>query len=91
MNVETLALIASYLICAEAAEVRLLDKTEVETCTSIYTEVKLSFVPEIGFDEYHMMSAAERAEVNSQGYAEFSTWRAANLDLMADLPSRFGH
>lgn len=34
MTAETLALIASYFLCSEAAETRLLDRAEVEACTS---------------------------------------------------------
>ncbi|WP_299735363.1 hypothetical protein [uncultured Roseobacter sp.] len=85
MTPETLALIASYLMCSEAAEVRVLDSSEIEHCTSIYTEVKLGFVPEVSLDEYQIMSAAQRAEVNQRGYAGFLAWRSSNAGPVTEL------
>lgn len=85
MTAEALALIASYLLCSEAAEVRVLSHAEVETCTSIYTEVKLGFLTEVDMAAYQSMSAAERAEVNQRGYAAYVAWRAENVDLVAEM------
>lgn len=85
MTPEALALIAAYLMCSETAEMRLLDRVEVETCTSLYMEVKLGFVPDVGVEEYEDMSAAERADINQQGYAGYVAWRAANPYLVEEM------
>lgn len=85
MTVEALALIASYFLCSEAAEVRVLSPSEVDACTSIYTEVKLGFLPDVDLAAYQSMSAVERADVNRRGYAAYVTWRAENVDLVAEM------
>lgn len=85
MTAEALALIASYFLCSEAADVRVLSRTEVDTCTSIYTEVKLGFMPNIDMAAYQSMSAVERAEVNRHGYAAYVVWQAENVDLVAEM------
>lgn len=85
MTLEALALIVAYLMCSEAAETRLLDRSEIETCTSLYMEVKLGFVPDVGVEEYESMSAAERAEINQQGYAGYVAWRASNPELVTEM------
>ncbi len=85
MTAEALALIASYFLCSEAAEVQVLSRSEVETCASIYTEVKLGFLPNVDLAAYQSMSAVERAEVNQLGYAAYIDWRAENPDLVAEM------
>lgn len=72
-------------MCSEAAEVRMLDRGEVATCTAIYTEVKLEFVPHVDIADYRRMSATERAAVNIEGYAAYLAWRSANPELVADM------
>lgn len=84
MTPETLALIASYFLCSEAAEVRVLERIETEACISKYQNVKLSFL-KIGIDEFELMSATERAVVNQQGYAAYVAWRPANQDLVNQM------
>ena len=84
MSPETLAIIGAYLMCSEAAEVRMLDASEVEVCTALYLEVKLGFVPDVGIHEYQLMSAIERAETNQQGYEGYVAWRASNPDLATE-------
>ncbi len=88
MTAEALALIASYFLCSEAAEVRVLDRSEVEACTTIYTEVKLGFLPDVNMAAYQSMNAVERAEVNQRGYAAYVLWRAENPDLVAEMEAR---
>ena len=85
MTLETLALIAAYLMCSEAAEIRVLDRTEIDRCMSIYTQVKLSFVPDFRGDDYNSATAPERAALNQQGYAGFLEWRASNPDLVQEM------
>ena len=87
MTAEALAVIATYLLCSEAAEVRVLDRAEVEACTTIYTEVKLGFLHDVDLAAYESMSAAERAGVNQRGYAAYVAWRTKNPDLVAQLES----
>ena len=87
MTTETLALITTYLMCSEAAEVRVLNASEIESCTSIYTQVKLSFVPDIQVYDYQRATVAERATLNQQGYAGYLAWRASNPDLVQDMES----
>ncbi|MEO1140273.1 MAG: hypothetical protein AAFW87_12540 [Pseudomonadota bacterium] len=85
MTHETLALIATYLMCSEAAEVRMLDRSEIQRCTSIYMQVKLSFVPEFHIEDYHSATATERATLNQHGYAGFLAWRASNPGLVQEM------
>ncbi|MEO1638658.1 MAG: hypothetical protein AAFU41_05365 [Pseudomonadota bacterium] len=85
MTTETLALIAAYLMCSEAAEVRVLNASEIESCTSIYMQVKLSFVPDIQVYDYQRAAATERATLNQQGYAGYLAWRVSNPDLVQDM------
>ena len=85
MTTETLALIATYLMCSEAAEVRVLNASEIESCTSIYMQVKLSFIPDIEVNDYQRATATERAALNQQGYAAFLAWRASNPDLVYEI------
>ena len=85
MTAEALALIASYFLCSEAAEVRVLSRSEVDACSSIYTEVKLGFLPDVDLAAYQSMSAAERADVNRRGYAAYVVWRTENADLVAEM------
>ncbi len=85
MTSATLALIASYFMCSEASEVRVLDYSEMERCTSTYLQVKLSFVPDFHVDDYYSATAAERAALNQHGYAGFLAWRASNPDLVQEM------
>ncbi|WP_039016873.1 hypothetical protein [Halocynthiibacter namhaensis] len=85
MTPESLALIAAYLMCSETAETRVLDRSEVETCTSLYMEVKLGFVPDVDVEEYDTMTTTERAEINQQGYAGYVAWRVANPELVEQM------
>ena len=91
MTAETLALISSYFLCSEAAETRLLDRAEVEACTSTYTAVKLSFLSDVDPTDYAAMTAVERAEVNQRGYAAYVSWRAANPTLVSEMEADARH
>lgn len=85
MTAETLALIAAYFLCSEAAEIRVLPPTEAAACVDTYTDVKLSFVDGLDRDDYHALSASERAELNRMGYAAYRAWRAENPALVEQL------
>ncbi len=85
MTAETLALIAAYFLCSEAAEVRVLPADEAAACMSIYTDVKLSFVDGVDGDGYESLSTTERTEVNRIGYAGYVAWRAQNQALVEQM------
>ena len=85
MTPESLALLAAYFLCSEAAEVRVLDRAEAASCVETYNEVKLAFVPGIDMPHFLAMDATHRAKVNLQGYAAYSQWRSENADLVADM------
>ncbi|MFN3144636.1 MAG: hypothetical protein ACE368_04880 [Paracoccaceae bacterium] len=77
-----LQLVADYMVCSELAEIRVLHAAEAMACTTLYTEVKLSFLPNIDAADYAAMSVEERVDVNRQGYARYTAWRNA-------IPSRW--
>lgn len=85
MTPETLAMIAAYFLCSEAAEVRVLERSEVAACVETYNEVKLAFVPDIDMAQFMAMDAAQRVEINLQGYAAFSEWRSENAELVSEM------
>jgi len=85
MTAETLALIAAYFLCSEAAEIRVLPHAEAAACVETYTDVKLSFVDGVDRDDYNALSASERAEVNRMGYAGYVAWRGENPALVEQL------
>lgn len=82
MTAETLALIATCFLCSEAAEVRILDKSEAETCMAAYTEMKLSFVSDVNVTAFTAMTTVERAQVNRRGYAAYVAWTSRNPELV---------
>lgn len=91
MTLEALAMIAAYMTCSQAAEMRVLDPVEAEACSAIYMQVKVDFLSDVDMETYQKMSAAERAEVNQRGYAALLAWRAANPDIVADLKAKAQH
>ena len=62
MTTEFLALIALYFTCSETAETRVLDRGEVEACTSLYMEGELGLVPDVSVGEYENMSVSMPAK-----------------------------
>ena len=89
-----LQLVADYMVCSELAEIRVLHSAEAMACTTLYTEVKLSFLPDIDAADYAAMSVEERVDVNRQGYARYTAWRNAYPEqvalLEADARARIG-
>lgn len=85
MTPEAIALIAAYFTCSEAAELRVLERTEAEACAAAYMEIKVGFVPNVDMQAYQSMTPEERADVNRRGYAGYVAWRAANPDLVSQM------
>lgn len=85
MGSEFLALVASYFLCSEAAKVQMLEQNEIAECSAIYTEVKLSFVPDVDLALYLQMDVDARVAINGQGYGGYVDWRKENPELVADM------
>lgn len=88
MTPETLALITAYFICSATAEERVLTRTEIETCTALYMDTKLSFLPDVDAAAYAAMTTEQQAKVNQLGYAAYVAWRAANPELVAEMEAK---
>lgn len=88
MTLETLAIITAYFVCSAAAEERVLTRTEVETCSALYMDTKLSFLPDVDLAAYAAMTTEGRAETNRRGYAAYVAWRAANPALVAEMEAK---
>jgi hypothetical protein len=79
------ALFVEYLVCSETAAIRMMSEAEAAPCIMLYTQVKLTFVPDVELGEFLKMSLSERQDINIQGYTEYVEWRAANPDLFSEL------
>ncbi|MEM8973792.1 MAG: hypothetical protein AAGD43_17165 [Pseudomonadota bacterium] len=66
----------AYRTCAREAEVRQLSHAEATACLDAYTRLKLSFLPEVSFDDYARLAPEERWTVNQRAYAAYSGWLA---------------
>jgi len=88
MTPETLALITAYFVCSATAEERVMTRTEVETCSVLYMDTKLAFLPDVDATLYAAMSANQRAEVNRRGYAAFVGWKTANPNIVTELEAK---
>jgi hypothetical protein len=66
------AVFVDYLVCSETAAIRIMSESEAAPCILLYTEVKLTFVPEIDLITFLQMPPMERQVVNMEGYADTS-------------------
>ena len=62
-----------YRKCANDATVRILARSDANTCIDHYLMIKLHFA-EVTLEDYERMSASERAEVSKEGYLKFKEW-----------------
>lgn len=85
MTPEILTLIATFFVCSEAADQRMLTHAELTFCNQTFEEVKASFVPGVEVEDYPAMSPAERREANDVGYAGYQQWRADNAALVETM------
>ena len=85
MTTELLTLIAVHFACSQMSDTHLMTQTEIEHCTAVYDNVKLSFVPGVSARNFAELSVAEKSAVNTAGYLAFSAWRDANADTVAHL------
>ncbi|MBO9406180.1 hypothetical protein J7399_01975 [Shimia sp. R9_1] len=88
MTPETLALITAYFVCSVAAEERVLTRTEVETCSALYVDTKLSFLPDVDAAAFAAMTTEQRAKTNRRGYVAYLAWRAANPALVEEIEAK---
>lgn len=78
-------LFTEYFVCSETASIRLMSEDEAAPCILLYTEVKLTFVPDVDLITFLEMPPMERHEVNMVGYAGYVEWRDANPELVDEL------
>lgn len=69
-------LLALHQDCSSAAATRGLPPGEAQLCAANYLLLKLSFLPDIGLEEYHALGFAERYAVSQRGYAAYRAWQA---------------
>ena len=67
-------LYSSYRQCSAEAGTRMLHKDEVMACSTIYLQLKLSFVDGVALSDYAALSPKDRASVNRQGYEAYRVW-----------------
>ena len=80
-----MALAASYFLCNAIAEERRLTDTEVQECTMLYIELKLSFTDVPSLPDFISLSESERARVNTSGYHGYLSWKQNNPHLVQAL------
>jgi len=83
MTSELTALIILHFACANISAERplsaqALSAQEFHTCSAIYQEIKLAFVPDVDTQRYIQMTAEDRARVNREGFQQFYQWRQDN-------------
>ena len=96
MTSELTALIILHFACANISAERPLSAQEFHTCSAIYQEIKLAFVPDVDTQRYIQMTAEDRARVNREGFQQFYRWRQDNpatvdhLERVARGEARWG-
>ncbi|MCV6593103.1 MAG: hypothetical protein OIF48_09145 [Silicimonas sp.] len=85
MTSEFLSLVVLHFACADLSETRPLNGGEVLYCSTVYQEVKLSFMPDLDLAAYRALPLADQGAVNSEAYLRFVAWRAAHPELVAHL------
>lgn len=71
--------------CSELANQRLLSLDEAYVCGRVFMNIKLSFVPDVGLDDFDALSPEERAAVNIVGYRRYMEWRFQNAAMFDAL------
>jgi hypothetical protein len=71
-------MLATYTECSKEAEVRLLSLSEATLCSGTYLLLKLSFLPDVEFEEFKLLAPIERWEIQQRGYAAFQAWKEGN-------------
>jgi hypothetical protein len=78
-----------YLQCAQASNERLLGFDEAAFCSTAFTRIKLSFLPDMRLDTYNRLPPLEKSAVDRLGYARYLEWKrrnAAKIDaLIAEI------
>ena len=65
----------SYAECAASAQTHVLDPGTARWCADAYLRIKLSFLPEIGPDQYQALPPHQRARANTADYAAYLDWK----------------
>ena len=78
----------AYYVCDLAASRARLSAGQVADCETLYTEVKLGFLPGVDPVGYRRMALPERAEASRRGYAALVAWRSDNPRAHGELRSK---
>lgn len=70
--------------CSQAAEKRLLSMAKAENCSKNYLRLKLSFLPDIGVEEFESLSPIERRKIQNRAYSAFRAWKEGSSQLYFD-------
>lgn len=68
-------LLSSYETCSDAAAERLLSFSEATHCSEIYLHLKLSFLPDVEYEDFKSLPPEERWRIQQRGYAAFVAWK----------------
>ena len=71
--------------CTKMATTRILSVDEAAGCARAFLRIKLSFLPEIGPDDFDRLPLRERAEVNRLGYLRYLEWCRDNAGKVEGL------
>lgn len=71
--------LTAYYACDMAATAGVLTRSQTDGCRALYTELKLSFLPDgMSRAEYRALPPTERAVANQTAYRGLKDWEAAN-------------
>lgn len=68
-------LLAAYMECSKAAEGGILSRTKAKDCSETYLLLKLSFLPDVKFEEFRSLAPRERWKIQQRGYAALRDWK----------------
>jgi hypothetical protein len=81
----------AYLECSVAAEARLLGFDEATFCSTVFMQIKLSFVPDIDLDTFNGLQPTEKSALDRLGYQRYLDWKERNTTridaLMTEIRS----
>lgn len=77
-------LLAIHQECSQAAEERLLSMAKAANCSKNYLRLKLSFLPDVGVDDFESLSPIEKRKIQKRAYSAFRAWKEGSTQLDLD-------